>query len=138
MYTIGDVSRLTGISAFTLRYYEKIGVLPAPGRKDGKRLYEEEDIRFIRFIHGLKQTGMSLGDIAIFAGEGCILSSEPRVDVYTTLEKRTTLLGRHIEHLEQQLKQLEEVKKVAQNKKDFYETMMLDLEDREKEPSLNK
>ncbi|RUT35493.1 MerR family transcriptional regulator [Paenibacillus zeisoli] len=138
MYTIGDVSRLTGISAFTLRYYEKIGVLPAPGRKDGKRLYEEEDLRFIRFIHGLKQTGMSLGDIAIFAEEGCILSSDLPGDILATLQKRTTLLEQHIEHLEQQVKQLEEVKKVARTKKNFYETMIQDLKDREKEPLLNK
>lgn len=73
MYTISEIARLTGISAYTLRYYEKIGVLPDPtrqeGRKNGIRRYSDQDLRFIRFIHGLKQTGMKLeGNRSICTG----------------------------------------------------------------------
>ncbi|PUA39297.1 hypothetical protein C8Z91_10140 [Paenibacillus elgii] len=70
MYSISDIARLSGITAFTLRYYEKIGVLPRPRRQGGKeagiRQYDDSDLRLIRFIHGLKQTGMKLEVIMVF------------------------------------------------------------------------
>ncbi|WP_231884623.1 MerR family DNA-binding transcriptional regulator [Paenibacillus elgii] len=37
MYSISDIARLSGITAFTLRYYEKIGVLPKPRRQAERR-----------------------------------------------------------------------------------------------------
>ncbi|GFZ92715.1 hypothetical protein GCM10008018_43980 [Paenibacillus marchantiophytorum] len=37
MYSISDISKLIGITAYTLRYYEKIGLLPNPKRLDGKQ-----------------------------------------------------------------------------------------------------
>jgi DNA-binding transcriptional MerR regulator len=80
MYSIGQISKLTGITAFTLRYYEKIGLLPKPhlldGKQNGVRRYDDQDLRFIRFIHGLKQTGMKLEDIAAFTEDGCLLNQK--------------------------------------------------------------
>ncbi|PLS15689.1 hypothetical protein CVD28_21245 [Bacillus sp. M6-12] len=77
MYSIGDVSKLTGITAYTLRYYEKVGLLPNPSRQDGKengiRQYTEADLTFIRFINGLKRTGMKLEDIGKFMEEAVLL-----------------------------------------------------------------
>lgn len=129
MYSIGEVSRQTGISAYTLRYYEKIGLLPNPqrqhGNKHGTRRYSDADLQFIHFIHGLKQTGMKLGDIATFMEDGCLLTQADRViDVNRTLGKRIDILDRHIEQLEQQLKQLQTVKGIAQEKGTFYADML--------------
>ncbi len=129
MYSIGEVSRLTGITAFTLRYYEKIGLLPKPqrqgGKKNGIRRYDDQDLRFIRFIHGLKQTEMKLEDIATFVEDGCLLMQNDRdIDINDTLLKRIGILDRHIAQLEQQMKQLEIVKTIAQDKRIFYSTML--------------
>ncbi|WP_274362121.1 MerR family transcriptional regulator [Paenibacillus thermotolerans] len=122
MYTIGEISKMTGISAFTLRYYEKIGVLPEPKRgSNGIRRYDEEDLRFIRFVDGLKQTGMKLQDIAAFAQDGCLLSKQPTdPGINRMLHKRIDLLSRHLEHLDQQIRRLEEVKAVAHEKNAYY------------------
>jgi DNA-binding transcriptional MerR regulator len=80
MYSISEISKLTGITAYTLRYYEKIGLLPNPTRLNekinGVRRYDDQDLRFIRFIYGLKQTGMKLKDIALFAEDGCLLNED--------------------------------------------------------------
>lgn len=128
MYSIGEMSRLTGITAFTLRYYEKIGVLPGPGRQNGIRRYNEQDLKFIRFIHGLKETGMGLEDIAAIAEDGCLLSlsddSDDKVNIHVTLEKRIRILEQHISKLDQHMKQLESVKAVAQEKMAFYSEML--------------
>ena len=59
--TIKEVAEKTGVSADTLRYYERIGLLPAVPRKpNGIRDYDEFFIDWIAFIQDLKSVGMSL------------------------------------------------------------------------------
>lgn len=62
--TIGEAAAETGMSADTLRYYEKIRLLPAPGRTaGGKRLYRDQDIARLRFIQRAQFVGFSLEEI---------------------------------------------------------------------------
>ena len=59
--TIKEVAKKTGVSADTLRYYERIGLLPAVPRKpNGIRDYDEFYLHWIAFIQDLKSVGMSL------------------------------------------------------------------------------
>ena len=52
MYKIGEVAELTGMGIHTLRYYEKLGLLPPPTRNSGIRQYTEGDVRLLKFyIH---------------------------------------------------------------------------------------
>lgn len=73
MYKIGEVAELTGMGIHTLRYYEKLGLLPPPTRYSGIRQYTEGDVRLLKFLYSLKQTGMSLEEMAEFASDGCII-----------------------------------------------------------------
>ena len=67
MYTIQDVSRKTGLSAHTLRYYEKEGLISGVERSQGGfRQYTDEDLEALGLICCLKNTGMSLQEIARF------------------------------------------------------------------------
>ncbi|WP_240702369.1 MerR family transcriptional regulator [Priestia megaterium] len=129
MYSINKISELTGITAFTLRYYEKIGLLPSPkrrnGKKNGVRQYDDHDLQFIRFIHGLKQTGMKLQEIQTFTEEGCLLIKTDRdTGIRDTLHKRIEMLDQHIKYLEQQMRNLEDVKIIAQEKRNLYSVML--------------
>ncbi len=64
-YRIGNVTKLLGISADTLRYYEKIRLLPAIGRTDsGIRVYDERDLSRLRFIRRAQKMQFSLKEIA--------------------------------------------------------------------------
>jgi len=64
MYTIGKVATLAGISADTLRYYEKEGLItPASKTAAGYRLYTDESLRRIRFIKHAQSCGFTLSDI---------------------------------------------------------------------------
>ncbi|WP_438445093.1 MerR family transcriptional regulator [Gorillibacterium sp. sgz5001074] len=66
-YTIKQTAAQTGISEDTIRYYEKIALLPRADRKDnGHRIYRQEDIDTIRLISCLKKTGMPLGEMRPF------------------------------------------------------------------------
>ncbi len=129
MHSIGEVSRLTGITAFTLRYYEKIGLIPNPsrqyGKKNGVRQYSDEDLQFIYFIHGLKQTGMKLQDIVTFTKHGCLRSQDnASIDINGILSKRIEILDRHIEELEQQMQRLETINNIAKEKRMIYSDML--------------
>ena len=88
MYSIQEVSERTGLSAHTLRFYEKEGLLPDVRRSaSGIRQYSEEDMELIGGICCLKNTGMSLREIARFmqlAKEGD-----------STLRQRCALLEAH-------------------------------------------
>lgn len=59
--TIKEVAERTGISADTLRYYERMGLIPpVPRTASGIRNYSEEFIDWITFVQQLKGIGMSL------------------------------------------------------------------------------
>lgn len=64
MLTIGRAAAQLGVSADTLRYYEKEGLLPlARKSKSGYRLYNQDDLRRIGFIRKAQRTGFSLDEI---------------------------------------------------------------------------
>ncbi|MES2406711.1 MAG: heavy metal-responsive transcriptional regulator [Pseudomonadota bacterium] len=64
MYTIGKVARQMGVSADTLRYYEKEGLIaPTSKTAAGYRLYNDNALRRIRFIKHAQQCGFTLSNI---------------------------------------------------------------------------
>lgn len=64
MYSMKQVTQKTGLSAPTLRYYEKEKLLPYVKRdKNGLRLYSELDIKSILFIKALRSTNMPVREI---------------------------------------------------------------------------
>lgn len=66
-FTIKQAADQTGITEDTIRYYEKIALLPRAERKDnGHRVYRQEDIDKIRLIACLKKTGMPLEEMRPF------------------------------------------------------------------------
>jgi len=66
--TIGQVAAATGVSPYTLRYYEQEGVLLPVGRTAaGHRLYSPADLDWLQFVMRLKATGMPIASIKAFA-----------------------------------------------------------------------
>ena len=63
--SIGDVSEHTGLSADTLRYYERIGLLPSVQRNaGGQRRYSDNDLGRLRFIRRAQSMDFSLDEIS--------------------------------------------------------------------------
>lgn len=59
--TIGQVAKTTGVAAKTIRYYEQIGILPAPNRTaSGYRLYDPLGVERVRFIRRARSLGLPL------------------------------------------------------------------------------
>lgn len=84
---IGEFSRITGISPYTLRYYEKKGLIRVDRDHAGRRDYSEDDIEWVKFIQRLKDTGMLLRDIKHY--------SDLRYEGDATMEERMELLVQH-------------------------------------------
>ena len=65
LYRIGDVTKKIGLSADTLRYYEKIKLLPKISRNDsGVREYDDKDISRLKFIQRAQKMNFSLSEIS--------------------------------------------------------------------------
>ncbi|MGL4800245.1 MAG: MerR family transcriptional regulator [Cellulosilyticaceae bacterium] len=109
--TIGKVAERVGLSTYTLRYYEKEGLLPYIQKDEhGNRYYSEDDIFWIELIKCLKDTGMSI--VAIRHIVTLSLEGEH------TIPKRKQILMHHKESLEKQMallqKSMEKIdKKIA-------------------------
>ncbi len=63
---IGEISRLSQVKVPTIRYYEQIGLLPAPPRSEGnRRLYDTRDLRRLSFIRHARDLGFEIDAIRI-------------------------------------------------------------------------
>ncbi len=64
MYRIGDLAKLADVTVRTIRYYEELGLIEAPNRKDsGQRRYSEKDLIYLKRIIQLKSYGLTLVEI---------------------------------------------------------------------------
>ena len=101
MYSIQDVSNKTGLSTHTLRYYEKEGLISGVERSQGGfRQYTDEDLERLGLIRCLKNTGMSIQEIARFVQ----LTHEGD----HTLEERVELLREHRERVLERMAEMQE------------------------------
>ena len=66
MYTIGQVSALTGLPVSTLRYYDKEGLFPQLERSSGIRRFGDRELEALRVIECLKRSGLEIRDIKQF------------------------------------------------------------------------
>jgi len=85
---IGELAARTGVSAYTLRYYERIGLLPRAARGlSGHREYDESILAWIDFLGRLKTTGMPIS--------GMLRYARLREDGAATVAARRLLLEEH-------------------------------------------
>lgn len=60
---IGEVARRAGIRTSALRYYERVGLLPAPKRVSGRRRYDESTVQLLRLIQFAQSAGFTVAEI---------------------------------------------------------------------------
>ncbi|MEU4704131.1 MerR family transcriptional regulator [Nonomuraea dietziae] len=74
--TIGELARRTGVATSALRYWEELGLLPAPARVSGQRRYPPSAVRLVGVVVLLRDVGFTLREVKAFiaarspAGDG--------------------------------------------------------------------
>lgn len=96
---IGEVSRKYGISPDTLRYYEKIGIIPPVPRKGGIRDYDEASLGWVELMICMRSAGIQI--------EALIEYVQLYQQGEATLEKRRDLLVRQRSQLEKKIAQMQ-------------------------------
>ena len=67
-YTIRSMAERCGMTAHTLRYYERVGLIQPVGRaRNGHRRYSEADEAWINFLHCMRATNMSIREMQRYA-----------------------------------------------------------------------
>ena len=99
--TVREASEFTGLSAHTLRYYERIGLIePVARNSGGHRRYAQTDLEHLKFLHCLRDTGMPIQRMQEYA----TLASQGRA----TLDARLKLLESHKRDVQTHIRELEE------------------------------
>ncbi|HEY5960209.1 MAG TPA: MerR family transcriptional regulator [Polyangiaceae bacterium] len=112
--TIGEFSRICGLSVDTLRYYERLGLLRGIKRdRGGRREFRERDLSWIAFVKRLKDTDMPLTEILRYA--------DLREQGDCTLQERKALLYVHANKLMKSINEQQSALEALQDKIQFYE-----------------
>lgn len=120
---ITEVSKVTNLSASTLRYYEKIKLIPHVDRtKNGKRNYSEEDIMLINFIYCMRNVGLSIDTLQEYTK----LVSKGE----STVELRKQILEVEKEKLINKKKDIENTIDMLSDKIENYENRIVITENR--------
>ena len=105
-YSIGQMSRRTGVKVTTIRYYESRGLIPAPARTTGgQRRYDEAALERLAFLRHARELGFSLGDIAHLIAlaeapsKDCAPAHEIARKQLAAVDRRMTILAQLREEL---------------------------------------
>lgn len=110
---IKEFSGVVGLSSYTLRYYEKIGLLKHVQRNSsGHRFFSNRDVDWVEFIKRLKDTGMALEEIQQYAS---LRDRGPQ-----TVSDRQRLLETHREKLKEHIRQQNEHLNALEEKISLY------------------
>lgn len=105
--SIGNLSKQCGVNIETIRYYEKIGVMPAPDRSaSGYRLYGPDHLKRLSFVRRSRQLGFSLDEIRS-------LLRLVDGDAYTCTQVRELTLD-HVAEIRRKITDLKRLKRVME------------------------
>lgn len=116
-YTIKEVSEMTKLPISTLRYYDKMGLLPGLKRKEsGYRVFSDGDIEMLKILDSFKKAGLQIKDMQhylalAFQGE-------------STLAERYALFLKQENVLEEKIAELQQALDVTRKKISYYETAL--------------
>ena len=119
LYTVGEMARFLNVSASTLRYYDKEGLLPFVERSNsGIRMFSDKDYEWLKIIECLKKSGLSIKEIRSY------IDMTKRGD--DSLEERLQLFEERKKDLERQMKELQETLDLLKYKCWYYEMAIQD------------
>jgi len=116
-YSISEVAKELNLTVYTLRYYDKEGLIPYVERTtSGTRVFKESDIGALKVIECLKSTGMPIKEIKNFI-DWCS-------DGDSTLQQRYDMFVDRKSIVEAQIEELKKTMEVIEHKCSYYKTAL--------------
>lgn len=113
---ISEISKIVKLKPHTLRYYESIGLIKDIKRNaSGKRIYTEEDLKWLQVINRLRTTGMNINKMKEYARLRHIGDS--------TVSERKKIMEEHLKSIENEIERLMEAKNYVERKVEIYSEM---------------
>ena len=114
-YTTGEVAKLCGVTVRTVQYYDTRGILvPTELSEGGRRLYTQDDLRRMKVICFLRETGLSIDTI------GKLLAQEhPEAVIALLLEEQTESVRQELAQSREKLDKLETLRRELQGVESF-------------------
>ena len=120
---INEVSKLTELKPHTLRYYESIGLINDIKRNSaGKRIYSEQDLKWLEVIIRLRTTGMNINKMKEYA--------RLRHMGDETIAERKNIMKEHLDLIEHEIETLLEARDYVEKKIQIYNEMEEKLNER--------
>lgn len=99
-YTISEISNKMNLTPYTLRYYDKEGLLPFVEKgPNGRRIFKESDLDWLVVIECLKSSGMPIKDIKIFI-DWCMEGDSTLQQRYDMFVDQKRIIEEHIAELQ--------------------------------------
>ncbi len=115
--TIQEVAKATGLTAHTLRYYERIGLIHPINREENtRRCYTADDVGWIDFLLKLRAIGMSIKDMQQYA--------ELQRQGDATLPERVEMLKALRDKVESHIDEMNQHLKLIYYKIDYYQKVV--------------
>ncbi|MBJ7639818.1 MerR family transcriptional regulator [Weissella confusa] len=118
---IKEASSTTGVSADTIRYYERIGLIMPIERVNGIRKFHERNINQINFAKTMREAGLSIETLKDYVT--LVFEDDP-----TTIPARKEILGEAINTLNEKVKEVVDARDYLQWKIDNYDSHMVPSE----------
>lgn len=113
---VGELAQRLDLNPQTIRYYERIGLLPQPERTAaGYRLYGDEDERRLRFVRNARSVGLTLGEVKEVLGFH-ERGETPCAYVMETIAGRSREIERQITELSEFKRDLDELYEQARKR----------------------
>ncbi len=110
-YTIGKLAREAGVHVETVRYYQRLGLIPEPAKRDqGYRRYSSDTVARLRFIRRAQRLGFTLKEI----GELLELEDGKCKEARTLAEEKRAVIDAQISDLSAMRKELEKLIRACQ------------------------
>lgn len=111
-YSIKEVADMMNVSTATLRYYDDEGLLPNIKRVNGRRIFEEEDFKWLKLLSCMKEINMPIKLIREYVKLTHMGDS--------TLQARFDMVMEQKRNIENQVAQLQDCLKVFEFKEEYY------------------
>jgi MerR family transcriptional regulator, aldehyde-responsive regulator len=117
-FTIAQVARLTGLSEYTLRYYEKVGLIDPVDRDDssGHRRYDDEGLARIETLARLRAVGLGIEEMRVLM--------HSRGHSPETVDTKIALLAAHRNRLGQEISSLRARKRFVDNRIAYWQAIL--------------